>query len=118
MNLVTYFTRITVLHRQNITQLILQIVLTIRVTVSSIFVNPLCGLCGPATSTIARWAVQQRTATTGPVRSSVVIMLTSSSSLALASGRPTAITGSAGGQCAVLPGEFSGGWPSHIFLVV
>ena len=46
-------------------------------------------------------AIEPRTATTGPVRSSVVVMLTASASIALASGRPTATTGSAGGQYAV-----------------
>ena len=45
--------------------------------------------------------MQQRTATTGPVRSSVVVMLTTSTSIALASGRPTATAGTAGGQYAV-----------------
>ena len=45
--------------------------------------------------------MQQRTASTGPVRSSVVVMLTASPSVALASGRPTATAGAAGGQYAV-----------------
>ena len=85
MNLATCFTRITVLRRQNITQVVLQIVLTIRVMASSIFVKPLCGLCGPAAwGALLLFSISVTTASTGPVRSSVVIRLTTSASITLA----------------------------------